>query len=345
MEKVDLSIVIPVYNSEKYIKKCIDSVLNQTFDHFELILVDDGSSDASSDIIDSYLDVDSRIRVIHQDNKGAISARNAGLQNARGEYITFIDSDDWIDSDMYLKMMNHVYQNNSDIVACGFTEEWGDKTFIRGNSFPTGAYKDDALVELKKKALCDGRFYTPGIIPSLWSKIIKKSLLLERSSEPPLEVRMGDDGCITYLAIANAKSIVVDNSICSYHYRIVASSMAHAYDKEYFMRAEKLFGFLDENLSLCKDMKDSLIYYKIFIFKIGIEQILSPKNHISIVEKINLTQRNINSYIYLLESQPMDWIEVTFIQKQMIKSIFHKNAFMYALYYFIDKIMLRIIKN
>lgn len=94
-----ISIIVPVYNVEKYLRKCIDSILNQTFKDFELILIDDGSTDESGKICDEYNLKDNRIKVIHKENGGLSSARNAGLDIAQGEYIGFVDSDDWIESD------------------------------------------------------------------------------------------------------------------------------------------------------------------------------------------------------------------------------------------------------
>lgn len=100
MSNPEYSIIIPVYNSEKCLKRCIDSILNQTFVNFELILIDDGSSDDSLNICKKYQSFDSRINVIHKDNGGVSSARNVGLDHSRGKYIVFVDSDDFVDQDM-----------------------------------------------------------------------------------------------------------------------------------------------------------------------------------------------------------------------------------------------------
>ena len=114
-----ISVIVPVYNVEKYLRKCIESILNQTFREFELILVDDGSTDSSGKICDEYALKDSRIKVIHKENGGASSARNAGLDVAKGEYIGFVDSDDWIEMDMYGELYRLIKENNTDISVCG----------------------------------------------------------------------------------------------------------------------------------------------------------------------------------------------------------------------------------
>lgn len=115
----EISIIVPVYNVEKYLKRCIDSILNQSFKNFELILVDDGSTDNSGKIVDEYESTDKRIRVIHKENGGQGSARNRGLDIAKGNYIGFVDSDDWIHRDMYKCMYKFITEDNTDIVQVG----------------------------------------------------------------------------------------------------------------------------------------------------------------------------------------------------------------------------------
>ena len=115
----EISIIVPVYNVEKYLKRCIDSILNQSFTNFELILVDDGSTDNSGKIIDEYAIKDERIKVIHKENGGQGSARNRGLDIAKGNYIGFVDSDDWIHKDMYKCMYQIISEDNTDIVQVG----------------------------------------------------------------------------------------------------------------------------------------------------------------------------------------------------------------------------------
>ncbi len=115
-----ISIIVPVYNVENYLGKCVESILNQTFKDFELILVDDGSSDKSGVMCDQYKEQDKRIKVIHKENGGLSSARNAGLEVAEGEYIGFIDSDDWIMPDMYQFLYDMAIISNADIAQCGF---------------------------------------------------------------------------------------------------------------------------------------------------------------------------------------------------------------------------------
>ena len=118
MENPKVSILVPIYNVEKYLSRCIESVLSQDFRDYELILVDDGSPDRCPQICDEYAKKDSRIKVIHKKNGGLSDARNIGLDIATGEYVMFIDSDDFVDIDMMESMMNNMIDNNVDLVVC-----------------------------------------------------------------------------------------------------------------------------------------------------------------------------------------------------------------------------------
>lgn len=115
-----ISIIVPVYKAENYLRRCVDSILNQTFTDFELILVDDGSPDRSGEICDEYEQKDSRIRVFHKDNGGVSSARNLGLDNVQGEYVTFVDADDWIDADNLFKCSSVITNNMLDLLQYSF---------------------------------------------------------------------------------------------------------------------------------------------------------------------------------------------------------------------------------
>lgn len=119
----EISVIVPIYNSEKYLCKCIDSILDQTFKDFELLLIDDGSTDQSSKICDEYAQKDTRIRVFHKHNGGVASARQMGIDNMSGEYCIQVDSDDWIEPEMLKSMYETALANNSDMVVCDFVIE------------------------------------------------------------------------------------------------------------------------------------------------------------------------------------------------------------------------------
>ncbi len=128
MDKI--SVIIPVYNVEPYIRKCIDSVINQTYINLEIILVDDGSTDNSGKVCDEYATKDKRVKVLHKRNGGVSSAKNAGLKEVTGKYLGFVDSDDWIEPEMYEILYNDLTFNNASFSTVNFFREYGSHTEI-----------------------------------------------------------------------------------------------------------------------------------------------------------------------------------------------------------------------
>ncbi|WP_322018790.1 glycosyltransferase [Clostridium butyricum] len=118
-----ISIIVPIYNMQKYLRKCLDTLIKQTYDKLEIILVDDGSTDSSGVICDEYLLKDNRIKVIHKENAGVSDARNVGIAIAKGEYIGFVDPDDYIELNMYEKLLYLIKNNDCDIAICGYVIE------------------------------------------------------------------------------------------------------------------------------------------------------------------------------------------------------------------------------
>ena len=129
-----VSVIIPVYNSESYLHRCVDSLLTQSYTDFELILVDDGSRDSSSDICDEYARKDGRVKVFHKENAGVSSARNLGLDNATGEFVVFVDSDDWVDIHFLEYLYTAVHKEKFDIAVCEIINYYGHKIKISNNS-------------------------------------------------------------------------------------------------------------------------------------------------------------------------------------------------------------------
>ncbi|MBT2736739.1 glycosyltransferase [Bacillus sp. ISL-7] len=144
-----ISVVIPVYNVENYLHRCVDSVLNQTFQDFEIILIDDGSKDHSGKICDEYAQKDKRIKVFHKKNARVSAARNDGIKMAKGKFISFIDSDDWIEPEMYQEMINRAEKLNLDFIMCDYKKRSNDYEDIRTQPIRGGYYsKHDIKNEL-----------------------------------------------------------------------------------------------------------------------------------------------------------------------------------------------------
>lgn len=173
VEKKDndlISIIIPVYNVEKYLDRCMDSIINQTHKNLEIILVDDGSTDSSGIICDKYLQKDKRIKVIHKENGGLSSARNAGLKKATGDYIGFVDSDDWVSQDFYSYLYNLIIKYNAGIAMCDY--------FIT-DGFGIPEIEKEEIKELNNNDLMNLFFRTKGerSNSSVWNRLYKKEII------------------------------------------------------------------------------------------------------------------------------------------------------------------------
>lgn len=162
--KPKISIIVPVYKAEKYLHRCVDSILAQTFTDFELLLIDDGSPDSSGEICDQYASADSRVRVFHKPNGGVSSARQCGLDNAQGEYTIHADPDDWVEPDMLQELYAEAKLSNADMVICDFFKELGngETKFIKQR--PTALDSDSVIRQLLFQQLHG----------SCWNKLVKR---------------------------------------------------------------------------------------------------------------------------------------------------------------------------
>lgn len=292
---VKLSVIIPIYNAEKYLKKCIESILNQSFKDFELILVDDGSKDESGSICDVYADLDNRIKVIHKVNGGSVSARKEGLLVARGEYVSYVDSDDWLDSNMYEVMFNST--DGADAIICGYIAETKHGSSKEKHNIPSGIYEGECVQKLHRQLLFTGSFYEAGIVPALWNKLFKRTLIAPVMEVVPLDIKMGDDAILTYPALMDACKIVVMNEFAPYHYRIMPNTLSTSFDEFYFDRIEILNKFLQKELSARNEniVENQLPYYLMFLVHIGIISELSLGNKKKFGKKINSLNKIVES--------------------------------------------------
>ncbi len=217
MKSILISVIIPIYNVQDYLTACVNSVLNQTYTNLEIILVDDGSTDLSGVICDRYAALDSRIKVIHKKNGGLVSARKKGLEYADGEYVTYVDGDDWIDENTYEQLIS--IGRYADIIAYGYYEEYEGYRVPKPNKIPEGYYSaPKELSKLYSKMLMCDNFFEFGISPSLCNKLIKREVLIENQKKVEDAVVYGEDAACIFPCIIDAESIFVSNLLC-YHYR------------------------------------------------------------------------------------------------------------------------------
>lgn len=205
-----LSVIVPVYNVEPYLRRCIDSIVNQTYNNLEIILIDDGSPDNCGRICDEYANKDSRISVIHQKNGGLSVARNSGMDVATGDYIAFVDSDDYIASDMYKSMISILENNNLDIVCCGDYRVVGDKVY--GNE-GSGALKIFSQDEIIYKALLDYQV-------AAWNKVYKYDVT--KDIRFPVG-RKFEDTATSYLFFSKSKKVGVIDRAYYYYFKNINS--------------------------------------------------------------------------------------------------------------------------
>ncbi len=200
-----ISVIVPVYNAEKYLGKCVNSILNQDYKDIELILVDDGSKDSSPAMCDEFAKQDKRIKVVHKENGGPAKARNTGLDIAKGEYIAFVDSDDWLEPDMYSHLIELIKINNADMAFCEIALNHANGEIIKKHRV------DGELVMTRLEAMAH-RFDGSDIISdSLVNKVYKKSVF--ENVRLPEDRCIGEDSSTVYRLVDNSNIIVASERI------------------------------------------------------------------------------------------------------------------------------------
>ncbi|HDU8655915.1 glycosyltransferase [Morganella morganii] len=293
-----LSIIVPVYNVEDYVSDCLNSLISQTLKEIEIIIVNDGSTDSSMNIVNSFSD--NRIKIINKNNGGLSSARNIGIKVARAEYIAFLDSDDWVEKNAYELLYNTAIKNKSDIVSCGFYIAHPDKTIKI--SLPE---ETNTNIKKNKKLLHN-------IKVAAWDKIYKKSLFTDNGIIYP-EGLYYEDTPTTIPLIFMANSITTINN-CLIYYRQRPGSITKEYhfskkNFDIFIGAEIIYNFIYDKkinspeikeladyifikkciIDTCLRLKkyDLLICYRDFVMTKFLEKRISPYNRLlSVKEKI-----------------------------------------------------------
>lgn len=320
-----VSVIIPVYNCEKYLDECISSLLNQTLYNCEFIFVNDGSNDNSRDIINKYKLIDNRIVLIDQENQGVSIARNNGLNISTGEYIGFVDADDYIDPSMFQTLYKVAKKSNCDVVISEFEEILeGNKNIIRYNFI--------------KNKLLDKSYIEDNIIPFLisddslntvWNKLYKNKIIKDNKIVFPEKVCLGEDGLFNMSVFSNISRLKYIE-YCGYHYReVTGSATRNLSNKDYFKRALEVYNL--DILNYCKT-------------NLSIENIYKLKS----IKLINSVMSYI--YIYLRPNQGIDRTYAKKYVKNMINNnyvqealdVYNKEVSIIERY---DKVILSGIKN
>ncbi len=282
-----LSVVVPVYNVEKYLERCVDSIINQIYTNLEIILVDDGSKDLSGVICDKYLEKDARIKVIHKENGGLVSARKAGVKVAKGAYITHVDSDDWIEHNMYNEMMELMVANDADIITSGVYRDYGKYVVTEVDNFSEGVYTKEEIVDLiYPKLIYTGVFFQSGINVHLYNKIYKREILCEKQLLIDDNIRIGEDAALVYPCFLATNKVVITHE-CYYHYCIRHDSVMGTSSEREYERIQLLSLYLkneidkyNQKANLLKQLK----YYIKYLILLKEPQSLIKKNRDGLIE-------------------------------------------------------------
>lgn len=275
-----ISIVVPVYKVEKYLNKCVDSILNQTYKDLEIILVDDGSPDGCPQICDDYAKKDSRIKVVHKKNGGLMSARQTGLEAAAGAYIGFVDGDDWIEPDMYMHFYHAVSKYQPDIVVSEFYSE-NENELVTSNQNLSKPFftKDEMIQEVYPFMLYKAPYFHFGVFPCCWAKLYKKDLLEKCLYSVPLETKIGEDAAFTYPCFLLAERLAYVDKPCYHYVNSREQSITTAYDADMENTILIPYKILKQAFDKINfDFSDTLNYYLFYLLEFIIRNEASVSN-------------------------------------------------------------------
>lgn len=204
-----VSVIIPVYNKEKKLNRCIDSVLDQTYKNIEVILIDDGSTDGSDKTCDDYARDDARVTVIHQENGGVSRARNRGMAEAHGEYIEFVDADDYLDKDMVGSLISSAQKSGAEVTICGYKQIFRDR--VRTVNEGSGSYTINEFIPVM------ARWKVDPLIGAPWNKLIRRKALLDANVEYEPGMMYAEDYDFNIRLFSNISRIAITDK-CLYNY-------------------------------------------------------------------------------------------------------------------------------
>ena len=302
-----VSFIVAIYRVEQWLKKCIDSIRIQSGSDFEIILVDDGSPDNCPRICDEYAELDNRIKVIHKPNGGLTSAKNAGIKVATGDYICYVDGDDWIDEtllktvtssvltghepDIIVFVMRKVYENSFKDYPCNLKEGYYDKQRLEKEVIPY--------------MMWDSRkdFYQGVVFPSAGGKMIRK-VLLDKYYCKDERISLGEDNSYVFPCIYNADSMYVLKKIL-YYYRKNENSIVHKYNSKRFENTKILFEYMENSLDLSNEsVKRQFNAFKAYWLYIAIQHEMSSEK--KLWPKIRFIRANLKRYMLLGEVRFFD---------------------------------------
>lgn len=287
-----VSVIVPVYNVEKHIQRCIESLLKQTYKNFEILLVNDGSTDNSGNICDEYKARNKQIRVFHIKNSGVSNARNFGIENAAGEYLQFVDSDDFVEETYIENMVKKSRENNSDLVICGIKQ-----VSFNGNNVKKIISKSEGWFSKKSLHLIMSDLINSSYINYCYSKLISRKLIMDKNIRFNKQISLGEDTLFVLELLKNCNNLYISTH-ADYNYLIHSGdtlTFKYRQDKFYLLNnlSLKLKQFcIDEGLYTDQVMK-ALDRRYLEIIKFCLEENFKPNININLTKRI----KNINNIL------------------------------------------------
>ena len=263
-----ISVIVPAYNAEPYLKRCVDSLLNQTIDETEIILVDDGSTDKTPEICDYYAGTYERVTVIHKSNGGLSSARNAGIDKASGRFIGFVDADDDVEPDMYMRLYTKAIESEADYVFCDYARicQSGEKQGCTRN-IDEGFYPKAKIRQVLFPQLIMGETIDYGPCLSVWTGLYRKQFLDEYHIRFDPAIKWSEDNLFTSMVVYSCNSLFYLKGEYLYHYRENAGSITTSYRKGawdvYCLLNQRFHAFFDNtgDYDFSREINLNMIYY------------------------------------------------------------------------------------
>lgn len=288
------SIVVPIYNIEPYLECCVLSLINQDYDDYEIILVDDGSKDNCPKICDRFAAQSNKVRVIHKENGGLVSARNAGVTVAKGEYIGYVDGDDWVQPNLLSIIAGNLESNEADVVNFNFYNNVDGNDEKEPQCYFSGFFNRERLEqEVYPSLICNlnAPFFHFGVIPAVWCKFYKAELL-KKNLCTNLSISFGEDVACSYFCLLGAQSVLFINDYL-YHYRRNRTSMTKSYSAKMFHNTNQLLSYMDQKLTITgyQMQKQYEEYRRFVLFKCILNearaQVSVRKKSIRLAEKLS----------------------------------------------------------
>ena len=285
---MNVSVIVPIYNIAPYVHQCVSSIINQTYKNLEIILVNDGSTDESVYFCEYFKKIDKRIKVIHKKNGGLVSARKSGIKEANGEYVFYVDGDDWLKKDCIEMYVNEAIKNNSDVVIGSHFREFIGIFKKMNNIIPFGIYNKEKLSEIYSYIISDKNFFRHGIYTYSWGKLYKREIALKFQLEVLDNLTIGEDAAFLYPLLFNIEKLSIIN-YSGYVYRHRPNSMLKVYGeiKDEIKKLKILFDFLYEKLNKFNVKQLYEYFYYLSLVRSGaFLENLEVKNYLNILTDI-----------------------------------------------------------